>query len=191
MNLSRLLTEDEEPKEEQKQQAILEPSPNARGDGVLDQGSRGSVNPELNGRGPIQRKNSANSTGDRRGNEFACEICSRVFSARRDLETHTRTVHEKMRPFKCEECGRTFGTKSNLKTHTRSVHEGQRPFVCLLCNFRFKTRGNLSTHIETVHEQRRPYVCKICTQTFGTRSVMNRHVKKVHGQKIPNTRTTS
>lgn len=120
------------------------------------------------------------SSKKRRSRIFQCDLCSGSFTSRRDLETHVRTVHEKLRPYKCPHCDSHFGTKSNLNTHTKSVHEGKRPFPCVACTMAFKTRGNLETHVLTVHEHKRPFSCEYCQATFGTKSVMNRHIRIIH-----------
>ncbi len=56
-------------------------------------------------------------------NMFDCHLCSKKFRSKGNLETHVRTVHEKVRPFVCAKCPKNFGQKINLLTHVRNKHE--------------------------------------------------------------------
>eukprot|EP00190_Bangiopsis_sp_CCMP1999_P001065 CAMPEP_0198732666 /NCGR_PEP_ID=MMETSP1475-20131203/37809_1 /TAXON_ID= ORGANISM="Unidentified sp., Strain CCMP1999" /NCGR_SAMPLE_ID=MMETSP1475 /ASSEMBLY_ACC=CAM_ASM_001111 /LENGTH=225 /DNA_ID=CAMNT_0044495809 /DNA_START=298 /DNA_END=975 /DNA_ORIENTATION=- len=182
MSVSALLTKDEEPADDARRRLSI--------GNLVDDGSGAGGEAEESSEikdlsagpsNPLAAEEVIKTHKKKRRNRmFLCDLCSGSFTTRRDLETHVRTVHEKLRPHKCAHCDAHFGTKSNLNTHTKSVHEGKRPFPCEVCNVAFKTRGNLETHVLTVHEQKRPFKCDFCQATFGTKSVMNRHVRIVH-----------
>ncbi|CAN8067713.1 unnamed protein product [Agarophyton chilense] len=52
----------------------------------------------------------------------ACSSCPLRFKKRCNLQSHVRSVHEKLRPFSCGVCLRRFGRKSNCAKHMRLVH---------------------------------------------------------------------
>ncbi|KDQ54359.1 hypothetical protein JAAARDRAFT_60749 [Jaapia argillacea MUCL 33604] len=60
---------------------------------------------------------------DRSGG-FVCEICSRDFTRKSNLETH-KLSHLGKKPFRCTECERPFRTKSVLTRHERKVHRAR------------------------------------------------------------------
>eukprot|EP00178_Gracilaria_changii_P009213 TRINITY_DN2708_c0_g1_i2.p1 TRINITY_DN2708_c0_g1~~TRINITY_DN2708_c0_g1_i2.p1 ORF type:complete len:177 (+),score=13.47 TRINITY_DN2708_c0_g1_i2:1248-1778(+) len=47
----------------------------------------------------------------------ACTGCSMRFKKRCNLQSHVRSVHQKLRPFSCSVCLRKFGRKSNCAKH--------------------------------------------------------------------------
>ena len=69
------------------------------------------------------------------------------------LSVHVTSVHEGKKPFKCDICSRGFGVKGNLNDHVKEVHEGKKPFKCDICDTKFARKSHLKNHITSVHEQ--------------------------------------
>lgn len=76
--------------------------------------------------GPSQtlvKKQGRDSPAEVTQKPHACEICPMRFKKRCNLQSHLRSVHEKLRPFLCTVCSRKFGRKSNCAKHVRhSIH---------------------------------------------------------------------
>ena len=51
------------------------------------------------------------------GGKPQCYICKRMFTEKRSVITHIRTVHLELRPYKCTLCGHRAFTKRNLEIH--------------------------------------------------------------------------
>ena len=48
---------------------------------------------------------------------FKCELCGKIFTIKKRLDTHIYAVHEGKKPFKCDICDYTCSQKSNMKKH--------------------------------------------------------------------------
>lgn len=57
------------------------------------------------------------------------------FATKGALLTHTRVIHEKLKPFVCDTCGHAFAQRSNLDEHVMR-HGEAKNFVCNECNKR-------------------------------------------------------
>ena len=60
------------------------------------------------------------STGDR---EYKCEVCTKEFKSKQNLERHTR-IHTGDKPFPCLYCEKSFRMKHHLQGHIASTHPG-------------------------------------------------------------------
>merc|ERR1711978_747113 len=68
--------------------------------------------------------------------------------------THMKSVHiHEGQKFPCTQCESIFTWKRHLLRHMKSVHEGQK-FPCTQCESIFTRKGNLQKHIKSVHECR-------------------------------------
>lgn len=115
----------------------------------------------------------------RHGNEsFSCDICGRVYRARRDLLGHKREAHSEPK-FECDICFKKFTTRSRLKQH-RFYHTGERNHPCGFCIMTFFNNFQLKVHMRT-HTQARPFVCKVCRKAFRYRHMAKDHIIRQHG----------
>ena len=95
--------------------------------------------------------------------EFTCNKCDSVFTARKNLIRHEKEQHwmhkvnwehvqfpEDELLFKCEICAKSFKRKLNLVTHKQLVHnddnQGSRQHTCELCCKVFSTKSNCKRH---------------------------------------------
>jgi hypothetical protein len=60
--------------------------------------------------------------------QFQCNICSKRFTRKENLEGHLR-CHNSEKPFQCPKCNKTFGHASELSRHRKS-HSKQRKYIC-------------------------------------------------------------
>ena len=113
---------------------------------------------------------------------FQCNICESRFSQKSNLNTHVRSVHEKISSFKCIICETSFTAKASLNSHLRSVHDQQKPFKCNTCDSSFARKDNLKTHIQSVHEKN-TIRCNICGSNFTLKHSLNKYIQAVHDGK--------
>ncbi|XP_075150721.1 uncharacterized protein LOC142224821 [Haematobia irritans] len=104
---------------------------------------------------------------------FACIICEKTFSLRKDCGRHIASIHLRETTFACEFCGQHFGRKDKVRHHIKRVHSdnsvypkgkrrewlfGDRLYSkpskwlhveCKLCNIQFNTTKELRAHMGT------------------------------------------
>lgn len=115
--------------------------------------------------------------------KFKCLICQKTYSTKGNLNNHTKTIHENIRPYKCDysNCDKCYSNPSRLETHKR-IHTGHRPFKCGICNKKFNEKGNLKTHL-LFHSSYRPYRCEYCEHSYKTKGHLKEHIL-IHHYKI-------
>ncbi|XP_050092180.1 zinc finger protein 595-like [Anopheles aquasalis] len=115
----------------------------------------------------------------RHGNDtFPCDICGKVYKARRDLLGHKRETHGEAK-FECDICQKRFTTRSRLKQH-RNYHVGERKHACPVCPSRFFNKFQLRVHAR-VHTGAKPFACRICSKFFTYRHLAKEHIVRHHG----------
>ncbi|GAB1604351.1 zinc finger protein 182-like [Argonauta hians] len=75
---------------------------------------------------------------------YNCDICSKRFSRRDNLERH-KSTHFNEKLFNCDVCQKSFSRKSYLRVHHR-IHTGEKPYVCDRCGFAFSRKDHLLKH---------------------------------------------
>ncbi|CAI9732998.1 zinc finger protein 470 [Octopus vulgaris] len=75
---------------------------------------------------------------------YQCDICSKNFSRRDNLERH-KSTHFNEKLYSCDICQKSFSRKSYLRVHHR-IHTGEKPFVCDRCGFAFSRKDHLLKH---------------------------------------------
>jgi len=100
---------------------------------------------------------------------YHCKLCTKTFSAKSGLTSHTESVH-------CKFCPQKFSKKAHLLAHVRAVHDK-------ISNFeqKFSWESALKVHVDSVHN-RREYVCILCLQKFTNQSQLVSHLKTVHSK---------
>ncbi len=141
--------------------------------------------------------------------KFKCGLCPKAFHRKCDLQSHTKTVHEKLKRFTCSFCGLQYFRQSELTRHERSHtnkkpfqcnvcgqayssakslevhkmdHTGDKPFVCEQCGFATKRKDSLQAHQQT-HLEVRKYQCDICGMQISKKSLLKIHKRKHTGEK--------
>ena len=79
-------------------------------------------------------------------NRVVCDLCGKSFSKRKNLNAHSKIIHEEIKNHKCETCGKEFSRGIGLKDHINSIHEGKSVYKCELCKKTFQNHSNLNRH---------------------------------------------
>lgn len=101
---------------------------------------------------------------------YECTVCKRVFSARRQLQSHM-TKH-KQSPCLCLICGKLFSGDRTLARHMKLHDAISETHPCTECGRKFKQRRYLLDHNRKVHNlyaDEGPLTCESCDQQFGKR----------------------
>ncbi|EFA13125.1 gastrula zinc finger protein XlCGF57.1 [Tribolium castaneum] len=111
-----------------------------------------------------------------------CDICSRTFYSRANLERHVK-IHMGDKSYVCEFCGRSYTREDNFKGHLR-LHTGEKPYVCEYCGKSFKNKANLNIHRLRRHNNQ-SYVCEFCSKSFREEKLLNLHKQNIHSEEKP------
>ena len=107
---------------------------------------------------------------------FQCQICNKLFTAKRNLSTHSKEIHLKSKVFTCDICKKSFTRPNLLKHHQEKVHEGTiHLFQCLQCDQTFTQATKRKRHVLSVHEGQKPFLCEKCSKTFTNKVNMLNH----------------
>lgn len=112
---------------------------------------------------------------------FQCSQCQKQFGQSGALYRHIRTVHGGARDFVCDVCHQSFTAKATLLSHAR-IHTGEKPFVCQYCPKTFRTQQQCRQH-QVIHTDSRPYSCNYCSKTFRRRPHLVVHIRTHTGEK--------
>ena len=101
-----------------------------------------------------------------------CSFCPAVFPSLSYLNTHKKSVHEKV---PCTECGKLFGIKV-MKRHIESAHtpDDQKKCRCDICGKGFSNNQRLAEHLN-IHTGEKPYECQYCSARFASRGTHAGH----------------
>lgn len=114
---------------------------------------------------------------------YQCEVCSKIFKQKFNLEKHVKTVHMGLpntyqypTDGLCAICGEY---KKQLLQHMRTTHTSLRPYTCSVCKKSYKKRNHLTAHIR-IHTGEKPYQCDQCGRGFAQNNDMWKHRRNVH-----------
>lgn len=84
-------------------------------------------------------------------NNFVCTVCGKTFGYKSLLRTHYHRTHAPVTEvFECDICSKVFKEKGNLNAHKR-YHSDETPYPCTFCDKNFKMSNDLKKHINRVH----------------------------------------
>ena len=100
----------------------------------------------------------------------------------------------------CDKCQKVFTQKRNLKQHTKSVHEKNVQYTCNICKYSSFWAKDLKRHIEVIHKrsnrkglavQRRKSINKMSTRhkqrltkSFLEHSALSENIRKEISDKV-------
>ncbi|XP_066971034.1 zinc finger protein 728-like isoform X1 [Macrobrachium rosenbergii] len=111
---------------------------------------------------------------------YPCNVCTMLFTSRRELNYHKNKMHKNEKCFVCEECGKSFQRKSSLQKHAINWHESSSavgPFKCELCPKKFIRRIYLTNHKLRMHGLDKKFLCQICGNKFMTQNSLMAHME--------------
>uniref|UniRef100_A0A336JZI8 CSON013666 protein n=1 Tax=Culicoides sonorensis TaxID=179676 RepID=A0A336JZI8_CULSO len=154
-----------------------------------------------------EKKNKINKEIEKQ--QFACEICGKLFMNVTNLNAHILNLHEQKGRMcrwckrlisyenweehkseekikhsintatTCDICGSTFSSKDSAAMHRRNYHENRKPMECKICLKTFKTTANFASHTRTVHGDNR-FECAICHYRKSYKFRVANHIQKKH-----------
>uniref|UniRef100_A0A8D9F1M9 Zinc finger protein 582 n=1 Tax=Cacopsylla melanoneura TaxID=428564 RepID=A0A8D9F1M9_9HEMI len=109
--------------------------------------------------------------------EFPCPLCKKIFTVKRQLLRHVRTVHDKIRNYQCPICGHSFADVTNLNVHMH-IHTGEKKHVCDVCGKSFTQWAHLYQHKFSHSDEL--YVCSHCGRNYSSPASLRRHITTCH-----------
>ena len=110
-----------------------------------------------------------------------CDLCS-YEASEKDMNTHVRALHEKIKDQICKECGFAFSRKDSLKRHVKIVHLKERDHICNECKSSFSQKAHLQNHVKSIHLRQKDSLCNDCGKTYVNKSRLKKHVRAKHLQ---------
>ncbi|XP_055307343.1 zinc finger protein 37 homolog, partial [Sitodiplosis mosellana] len=109
---------------------------------------------------------------------FQCDICSKSFSDKGNLNRHKRTLGQ----FRCSKCNQGFEQESAKIDHEALCNPLQ--FECDICGHQTMNKSNLTKHMQ-VHTEEKPFECSICFKSFARNPHLRIH-SMTHKDELPN-----
>ncbi|VDI65672.1 KRAB domain-containing zinc finger protein [Mytilus galloprovincialis] len=147
------------------------------------------------------RNHLVTHTGNKK---FTCEVCSKRFMRKYDLQQHMMRVHSFIKAARgkiisseeellasnseadlktCQYCQTHFTTQFMLDAHLEEKHSEERPFECPVCQSKFPTQKKLVRHKDSVHSERQ-HQCEHCEKSFRFLYALKEH-EKTHNEAKP------
>ncbi|CAC5381027.1 KRAB [Mytilus coruscus] len=147
------------------------------------------------------RNHLVTHTGNKK---FTCEVCSKRFMRKYDLQQHMMRVHSFIKAARgkiisseeellasnneadlktCKFCQTHFTTQFMLDAHLEEKHSEERPFECPTCQSKFPTQKKLVRHKDSVHSERQ-HQCEHCEKSFRFLYALKEH-EKTHNEAKP------
>jgi hypothetical protein len=111
--------------------------------------------------------------------EVKCEICSKLFVHKSDMEAHKRITHDpnyKPKKVTCDVCAQQFPSMTALRKHMNN--HGDPQFSCQHCDKKFYQHEHLLDH-QQYHETL-AFPCQHCDRSYRKEALLNWHLKRVH-----------
>ena len=119
-----------------------------------------------------------------------CNICSKVFQSKLQLENHNIIQHEvdQEQIGKCQKCNKTYKRLADFAWHKREHHnEGFEECVykCDICHATFAKKQSLKKHMKVGrHDIPKNHHCKQCSVSFKTAMSLETHNSLTHSSGV-------
>ncbi|KAJ0050088.1 hypothetical protein NL108_011804, partial [Boleophthalmus pectinirostris] len=121
---------------------------------------------------------------------FACPVCSEMFTSQMNLKVHTKKMHNNSTDNGLEQSwaqplDETEGNQglSSCEIYIRKCSGG---FQCVICKKVCVTKCNAVDHYYS-HTGEKPYTCDVCSKKFSKTSALNHHSITTHVNRRPYT----
>lgn len=108
-----------------------------------------------------------------------CQVCNKVCGNRKALYAHS-LIHKEKVTYRCEICSKSFANKFNLENHNVSAHalkveENGNTYRCRFCEKTFESRETLFRHMEEHQKEKIERLCETCGKSFLTMDALKAH----------------
>lgn len=104
-----------------------------------------------------------------------CEFCKETFNSKRELQTHSATVHSQLSGHVCTDCSACYESESLLAKH-RVLRHGQRRYRCEHCDAEFLEKRVLREHVNKCQRPERTHSsCDLCEVAFASNQDLAEH----------------
>ena len=119
-----------------------------------------------------------------------CDMCDKVYQAKKDLKRHEFIEHGidngyTPENYQCDQCDKNFTAIGNLNKHVETVHKGIRKFSCEECGKAFISANDMERHKKRVHmgfKEPKNQLCHLCEKAFVSKVDLRRHLAAIHGE---------
>ena len=92
--------------------------------------------------------------------QYTCDQCGTLFKEITRFNQHIK-FHQRHKDLVCEICDKLFHARKTKVLHKKIIHDNIRNFACVRCEFKTVSNGKLNRHILKTHENQQE-VCFLC-----------------------------
>ena len=90
---------------------------------------------------------------------------------------------------RCDICSKSFANRQNLNRHRTKIHgmkKNEHELFCSSCDFNYKTLIKMQVHLSSQHNGKPTRICVYCKKIFMTESNFRKHLREQHSLPMRN-----